>query len=332
MNVRPARWRGFTMTEMLVVIVVMAILLALLLPAITQSRDASRRTSCMNNLHQIGLALQNYLASHKVLPPGGVHQTTKPPGTVPFGDQKLDGRAPWTVLILPYLDEQPRYNAFNMEAPFSARYDFRTSTTDPNLTEQYRPLTKYACPASPQREFVGMFSNYAACQGGGAVSDAAETTVGNFPRMFYNNGLFFHNSSIGPADITDGMSNTVMVGETKYVGTARSFAPTGAWWPWSASIRGDDANRVAALFNISATVDPINFPQNGEYTEEDVWQHIGVQEKDGHGGQQRVYGSWHQGGGLFLFADGSARFLNENMNVATYRLLGRRADGNPVGF
>jgi len=324
--------RGFTLIELLVAFGIVALLLALLMPGIVQSRQAAQRIECRNTLRQIGLALHNYAESHQVFPPGGVHLTDKPPGTVPFGDQKLDGRAPWTVLILPQLDEQARYNAFNMEAPFSARYDFRTVTTDPNLTEQYRPMLKYACPNTPERKFAGTVSNYAACQGGGAVADARETTVGNFPRLFYDNGMFYHNSSIALRDVTDGSSNTVMVGETKYVGTAKSFAPTDAWWPWSASVRGDNDNRVAALFNISATVDPINFPQNGEYTEEDVWLHLGVQERDGHGGQQRVYGSWHEGGSHFLMADGSVHFLNENMDVNIYRSLGQRADGLPASF
>ena len=123
-----------------------------------------------------------------------------------------------------------------------------------------------------------------------------------------------------------------MIGETKYIGTEVSFQPTDAWWPWSASVRADDAQKHASLFNISATCDPINFPQNGEYTEEDVRAHRGVFEGAGHGGQQRVFGSWHKGGAHFAMADGSVHFLSENMDLKVYRSLGKRADGGPSGF
>lgn len=328
------RSRGFTMVELLVVIGLIAILMALLLPAIMQARSAARRTTCHNQLRQLGLAMQNYHSTHNKFPPGGVHLTTKRPGTVPSGNQLTDARAPWTVLILPFLDEGPRYSAFDMEAPFAVRWDKRSFVPEPNVSQQFLPLTKYQCP-DDQSSANGLCSNYAACQGGGAPDDAAEKSPqvpGQLPRLFFDNGLFFHNSSIGMSDITDGSSNTVMIGETKYIGTAESFVPTMAWWPWSAAIRADDVGQHSSLFNISATCDPINFPQNGEYTEEDIRQHKGVFEGANHGGQQRVYGSWHTGGGYFLMADGSVHFLNENMNLDTYRSLGKRGDGGPASF
>lgn len=320
---------GFTLIELLVVIGVIAILMALILPAVQQSRESARRIDCQNRLRQIGLALHNYHSTFQLFPPGGVHLTTKRPGTVPEGDELTDGRAPWTVLILPYLDEQPRYDSFDFESTFSARYDLRTSTPEPNLTEQYRPLSKYQCPSDLNSDAGATHCNYAACQGGGTPDDAAEQTTGPVPRLFYDNGLFFHNSSLSIADITDGTTQTILVGETKYVGTPSSFSSTEAWWSWAAAIRSDPV--FSSLFNISATVDPINFPQNGEYTEEDVIEHHGVFQGANHGGQQRVYGSWHPGGAVFLLADGSVHFLNENMSVDIYRSLGTRADGAPQG-
>ncbi|MBX3440267.1 MAG: DUF1559 domain-containing protein [Planctomycetaceae bacterium] len=320
---------GFTLIELLVAIGVIGILVALLLPAVQRSRESARRVDCQNRLKQIGLALHNYHSSFQLFPPGGVHLTTKRPGTVPEGDELTDGRAPWTVLILPYVDEQPRYDRFNMESTFSTRYDLRSQTPEPNLTEQYRPMPKYQCPTDLNSFNGATHSNYAACQGGGTPEDAAEQTTGPVPRLFYDNGMFFHNSGLSVGDITDGTTQTILVGETKYVGTPRSFESTGAWWTWAAAVRSHDF--LASLFNISATVDPINFPQNGEYTEEDVIQNQGVFQGANHGGQQRVYGSWHPGGAMFLLADGSVRFLNENMNVQVYRSLGTRADGLPQG-
>ena len=331
---RHLRTRGFTLLELLVVIAIIALLLALLLPAVRQARASARRTACIDKLRQIGLAIHNYHSTHSVFPPGGVHTTTRPPGTIPSGDQDRDGRAPWTVLILPFLEESNRYDRFDFDLPFAVRKDKQMNVPEPNRSEQFVPIFVYQCPNDPT-DAAGLCSNYAACQGGGAPEEAVEQTVaipGQLPRLFFDNGIFFHNSSIDFEALTDGTSNTVMVGETKYIGTPESFEPTQAWWPWSAAIRSDDASLHASLFNISATVDPINFPQNGEYTEEDIREHLAVFEGGHHGGQQRVYGSWHAGGASFLMADGSVNFLNENMNVEAYRRLGKVADGQTTRF
>lgn len=328
------RYRGITLIEVLVVIGIIALLVALLLPAVQRARESARRSGCRNQLHQIGLALHNYASQFSVFPPGGVHTTSNRPGTAPGGHEANEGRAPWTVLILPQLDEAGRYNAFNFNAAFSSLSRLKHETTEPNFTQQYTPLLKYSCPNDPNSTFAGYFSNYAACQGGGRQGDAATVTISEFPRLFFDNGIFFHNSSIRSSDITDGMSNTIMVGETKYVGTPTSFAQKDAWWPWSAAIRGDptETKAAASLFNISSTVDPINFPQNGQYTEADIVKHQAVFEGCGHGGQQRVYGSWHKGGAHFLMADSSVHFLSENMDLTAYRSLGQRANGGPSNF
>ncbi|MBL8851659.1 MAG: DUF1559 domain-containing protein, partial [Planctomycetaceae bacterium] len=262
------------------------------------------------------------------------HLTTKRPGTIPTGNQDRDGRAPWTVLILPYLEETNRYNLFDLNLPFAVRKDKQTNVPEPNRTQQFEPCTRYQCPNDPT-DANGLCSNYAACQGGGEPEEAAEQTFpifGQKPRLFYDNGMFFHNSSVKFADLTDGSSNVIMVGETKYIGTPNSFQPTQAWWPWSAAIRSDDASLHSALFNIASATDPINFPQNGEYTEEDIRKMHAVMEGMHHGGQQRVFGSWHPGGAGFAFADGSIHFLSENMDVTVYQRLGKRADGEPTEF
>jgi prepilin-type N-terminal cleavage/methylation domain-containing protein/prepilin-type processing-associated H-X9-DG protein len=327
-----AKRKAFTLVELLVAVGIIAVLISLLAPAVQRSREAANRLSCRNKLYQISLAMQNYHSTFNVFPPGGVHTTTAEPGTIPTGDELTDGRAPWTVLILPALDEANRYNSFNFDATFACRADLTSMTPEPNLTQQFLPNDKYTCPSNISGQ-NGLCSNYAACQGGGTPSDAAAQSVEiSWPRLFFNNGIFFHNSSISMKDLADGSSNTVALGETKYIGTEASFQPTNAWWPWSASIRADDAQWHASLFNISAMCDPINFPQNGQYTEQDIRTHRAVYEGCGHGGQQRVYGSWHTGGAHFAMADGSVHFLSENMDLNTYRALGKRASGTSKEF
>ena len=327
--------RGFSLIELLVVIGVISLLLAILIPAVRKSRHAALRTECSNKARQLGLAMQNYHSTHGLFPPGGVHRTTVEPGKVPRGEVVADARAPWTVLILPYLDESHRYDAFDMDAPFAPRQDWIDQVPEPNKTQQDQPLLKFYCPGNPNTEWAGLFSCYAACQGGGAPDEAAETTVNRVPRLFFDNGVFQCNSSVKLEDLKDGASNTVLIGETKYIGTPASFEATNAWWGWAAAIRagdGDESVVSASLFNISATCDPINFPQEGLYTELQIRHNLAVTQGGDHGQQQRVYGSWHSGGAHFVMGDGAVHFLNENMDVEVYRSLGKRADGTTARF
>src|SRR4051812_27787756 len=99
---KPAR-RAFTLTEVLVVIAIIAILIALFLPAVQQAREAARRTQCRNNLKQIGLALHSYHDVHNVLPPGVVHKA---------GNQNVPALASygWGTFLLPYLEQAAIFN------------------------------------------------------------------------------------------------------------------------------------------------------------------------------------------------------------------------------
>src|SRR6478609_548273 len=105
--------RGFTLIELLVVIAIIAVLIALLLPAVQSAREASRRAQCTNNLKQIGIALHGYHAAAEVLPPGRIW-SPDPSGC----GLNIDGHCqntPWFVLMLPYLDQKPLYDAFNFD-------------------------------------------------------------------------------------------------------------------------------------------------------------------------------------------------------------------------
>src|SRR5436190_2065563 len=93
--------RGFTIIELLVVIFIIGILIALLLPAIQAAREAGRKTTCRNNLKQIGLALHHYHDAHRAFPPSAVISG--------FGWGTAEGPGPWpswVVLILPFIEGQ----------------------------------------------------------------------------------------------------------------------------------------------------------------------------------------------------------------------------------
>ena len=116
---------GFTLIELLIVTAIIAILVALLLPAVQQAREAARRTQCKNHLAQIGVALQNYEMAHRCLPPGTIDASG------PIESRASGYHMSWIVQLLPYIDEgnihrhldfqQSVYSKANAEARAAGR-------------------------------------------------------------------------------------------------------------------------------------------------------------------------------------------------------------------
>jgi prepilin-type N-terminal cleavage/methylation domain-containing protein len=176
-----ARRRAFTLVELLVVAAIIGIFMALLLPAVIQSREAARRLKCSNNLRQIGLALRNYETAYDCLPPGSVDSKR------PIKSEEKGYHVGWIVQILPQLD-QP--NIF-------AAYDFSAGIYDKkNLQATGVPVDVLRCPST------------------GSISYSACHHDVEAPIDIDNNGVMFLNSSIRRDDIRDGASNTIYVGES----------------------------------------------------------------------------------------------------------------------
>jgi len=173
--------RGFTLIELLVVIAIIAVLIALLLPAVQSAREAARRMQCRNNLSQLALALHNYHAAHRVLPPGSVNET----GPVTVGTA-TDNHFGWIAQILPELDE---INIWK-------QIDFSKTSYQQASAFLLSPTVLH-CPSRP-----GGSSCYAGC-----YHDSAA------PIDTDNNGVLFLNSSVRLRDITDGKAHTLLVGE-----------------------------------------------------------------------------------------------------------------------
>lgn len=183
--IRAPRRRGFTLIELLVVIAIIAILIALLLPAVQQAREAARRTQCKNNVKQIVLALHNYHDSFLVFPPAQVYDSVAatPPSGAPRDPMMGGGntcrptgpdhqgtfsRMPWSVSILPYIDEAPLYNNFNSAHPFFGRKDHDSALPATNYPFQLLDSPEsYRCPSNPFYKSDKYILCYYACMGGG---------------------------------------------------------------------------------------------------------------------------------------------------------------------
>ena len=306
---------GFTLIELLVVIAIIAVLIALLLPAVQQAREAARRSQCKNNLKQLGLALHNYHDTHSVFPPGAVSTITAMTGSnwCTAAASTASQRAPWTVLILPFIDQSPLYQQFRFEEAFTSWSSYNGSTT--NHSAWNHSLTAYKCPSDPISGGESVTGNYRGVQGGLTSPATHCGGTGATGRHFYTNGILTINGKNGFRNITDGSSNVLLVGESHY-NTVRANTSTSAYWGWAST----------ANCSSSAVSGPLTGAEGGINSSP-----IDPSKGDPREYQSHHFGSFHVGGAHFLLADGSVHFLNENMDLTTFRRLGIRDDGLPVG-
>ncbi len=284
--------RGFTLIELLVVIAIIAILIALLLPAVQQAREAARRTQCKNNLMQIGLALHNYEMAFEMLPPGCVNETG------PIRNIEEGYHMSWIVQILPLLEQANVFGQIN----------FSLSAYSPaNGAFRRMVIPTLSCPSDWQRQGsqgnqVLAMNNYAACFGGE-----------NVPIDSKNNGVMFLNSSVGFRQIRDGASNTIMVGEKCAIEDANELG----WISGTKSTLRNTGVKINSGWDIGG-----NAPGASRFRK----PLPPPSDTDTSG-----YSSYHVGGSQVVLADGSVRFLSENINLSVYANLGNRADMEFIG-
>ena len=211
--------RGFTLIELLVVIAIIAVLIALLLPAVQSAREAARRSQCVNNMKQLGLALHNYASSTGAFPLGGNS------GPIAFGgvcnSLTREGCADWgawsaQTMLLPYMEQGTIYNTLNFVTTARGNGDTEAANTTGFLTV----INSYLCPSAtppPRINQNAFFVNGVRVgywPGNSYFASAGSTIMWlgwptNSPNGVFNVG----GQAYAVRDIQDGTSNTVAFGE-----------------------------------------------------------------------------------------------------------------------
>lgn len=342
--------RGFTLIELLVVIAIIAILIALLLPAVSQAREAARRTQCKNNLKQIGLALHNYHDIYQVFPMGLSDSV--------MGNSEITGDGwAWGTGLLPFLDQGPLYNQFNFNTN-----PYRCVTCGASLTGNQAliatPQAAFRCPSdsgmpaatisnNPGSAAAGKgtnaiaLSSYMGCggpfDGSPCVASTSNATVPvPEPR---NIGLFQVNTSVGIRDVTDGTSNVLAVGEVRYIPVGTDSTNT-AYGSTRQFIYGNVTTGGGPLCSNNG-YNNNGFHLHNRWTREKInVPLLAALNPD------RSFHSMHVGGAQFLLVDGSVRFISDSINhtntnyvaspsnlngpYGTYQRLGGINDGQTV--
>jgi len=280
--------RGFTLIELLVVIAIIGVLVGFLLPAVQQAREAARRSSCSNNLKQIGLALHGYHDANKELPLASVELED---------GLSWDGLS-WQVFILPFMEEDARFQSFD----FGEKYSDSDNSMNKSLTAT-RPPNSFLCPSGTDimsnlsadltngyytTHYLGSMGPTGQNVEAGTTYSEQSTSNGGFGRQ----GIFFWAKSRKFREVTDGLSNTIAIGENSWTARNGKSPQRRAW------TRGGRAGYwMASCRNFQQ---PINSDYTAQFNDHSM-------------------GSDHPGGAQFGFVDGSVRLLVDTIEFGVYK-------------
>jgi len=301
---------GFTLIELLVVIAIIAVLIALLLPAVQQAREAARRSQCKNNLKQIGLALHNYHDTHNTFPPGAF-----------YCGAGLGNGLPFHVMLLPFLDQANLYAQFNFAA---VSWDVASKSRALGAAS----VPGYLCPSGTiLRSADGNESaanNYTAHYLGimGPVNNTpvnpttnqayswsgSSTTFGGWS----NEGILLRGECKKIRDVTDGTSNTFIVGESSWDKNEKRYR---SWVRGTYTYAGGGSDYPGGNDTMTSAKNVLYQPNSNSGSNFT---------------NNMPFGSNHVGGVQILMADGAVVFISENVDNQLYRSLASRSGGEIV--
>lgn len=303
------RKSGFSLVELLVVIAIIGILIAMLLPAVQNVREAARRTECANKIRQVGIALQNFNTSNEHFPPGW----------------RSDSGWGWMAHTLPFIEESSLARKFNLGSVLldpGYRDSVKISVNGLICPSSRNSTSTFQLPISDSDSVEVGRTHYVGCIGSSAPITEMEDGQ-SCPSMDlldsdkYVNGMFYKDSNTALRDVTDGTSTTILAGE-------RSGDLFDSQWPGILEGSSHTGWRV-----VGWTGEPPNNPMrtdplvviDDEGNEEELEIHF-------HGFAQ--FNSMHLGGlTMFSFVDGSVRPIRDDINPVTFRALGT-IQGNEI--
>ena len=307
--------KGFTLIELLVVIAIIAVLIGLLLPAVQKVRDAAARLQCTNNLKQIGLAMMNYESTYNRFPAGYLDNMTMSPivssliNPVPNPDPIIGWG--WGALILPYLEQETLYksiniNSINMNNTSAAAVAFRKTVIKGFLCPSDDTGLNTFTVSGTGGNFELAKCSYAGVNGQEELADI-DTAVGS--------GMFLRGRGVSIAEVTDGLSNTLFVGERSSKSAKQGAVTLPGVCTWVGALPGGDLDGESpALFVLGHTGTPTD-----PHTPNAPTPHV------------EDFTSKHSGGVNFLFGDGSVRFITDSIDGQTWVKLGTRQGGEVPG-
>lgn len=340
---KTTRSRGFTLIELLVVIAIISVLIALLLPAVQQAREAARRVQCVNNLKQLGIAIHNYEGSIGCFPSGAI--------VAPMNNWWVANNLAWPghfrysvpAMLTPFLDQTPAFNALNFWYPIE---DLAGNPIPQNATVFQMHINIFSCPSDISTTGQPGFapSNYAACAGDGLPGGFGLPA----PAFGTPDGIFYFNSSTRFASVTDGSSQTAMMSESILGGSVNppqpgSPNPAQIVYQINAEISSFADTFVYHPLTVQQCQTPVSYYNTrnmawvmGEFRH-CLYDHFMTPNSTMYDCLRGPYHGWkgarsrHPGGVNVLFGDGRVQFVKNSVNLVTWRGMATRAGGEVFG-